>query len=163
MGCQPAAFLFREGGGTLFQHLERRRRILGVVVGRMGDRGAQQLVVRAGVFELFQDKLLELFEFRVAVPCSFVCHSRILLVWFHVKLSNNSDITKFYRNIGAISALPRCAGALHRHRSPRPPRRPAPPRLSPPRRGSAMRCSRRSGRCRRPRRASTRFRRGFCP
>ena len=63
MGCQAAALLFGERSGSLLQHLERRRCVFRIVVGGMGDRGAQQLVVRTRVLKLFQDKLPELFEF----------------------------------------------------------------------------------------------------
>ena len=52
------------------------------IICRVGDSGAQQLIVRARILKLFQDELLELLEFGVAVSGSFVCHSRLLLVGF---------------------------------------------------------------------------------
>ena len=70
MGSQTTAFLFGKSCGALLQHLERRRCVFRIVVGGMGDRGAQQLVVRTRVLKLFQDKLPELFEFGVAVSGS---------------------------------------------------------------------------------------------
>lgn len=39
---QPPALLLREGRSTLLEHLERRRGVLRIVVGRMGDRRTQQ-------------------------------------------------------------------------------------------------------------------------
>ena len=79
---QTSALLFREGRCALFEDFERRGGILRVVIGRVGDSGAQQLIVRARILKLFQDELLELLEFGVAVSGSFVCNSRLLLVGF---------------------------------------------------------------------------------
>ena len=53
MGSQTTAFLFGKSCSALLQHLERRRCVFRIVVGGMGDRGAQQLVVRARVLKLF--------------------------------------------------------------------------------------------------------------
>ena len=61
---------FERVAGALFEDFERRGGILRVVIGRVGDSGAQQLIVRARILKLFQDELLELLEFGVAVSGS---------------------------------------------------------------------------------------------
>jgi hypothetical protein len=86
MGSQTTAFLFGKSCSALLQHLERRRCVFRIVVGGMGDRGAQQLVVRTRVLKLFQDKLPELFEFGVAVSGSFVCHNNLLSFKVYCKI-----------------------------------------------------------------------------
>ena len=80
VGGQPSALLLGERRGTFFEHLERRRGILRIVVARMGDRRAQQFVVGARRFKLFQNQLLELGQFRIAISGFLLCHNLVRFI-----------------------------------------------------------------------------------
>ena len=68
---ESSRLLFGKRSGPLFEHLERRGRILDVVARRMGDRGPEQIVISLCLLQFFQYDLLELLEFFVRIPCFF--------------------------------------------------------------------------------------------
>ena len=58
---------FTKCARTLFESLERRRRVGGVVTLGIVDIGTQQIIITLRLLEFFKDQLLELLKFFVGV------------------------------------------------------------------------------------------------